>query len=129
MSLIGLNTGAATFQTSIKANTRVLAYQSLLLLLDITSSTNLIYIIAELIKIYANNNKFDSKGNSNLDSKLIIFYITCYNLRLLKVELLRAFLTMLKGLARDYFYAYNLYTRTYNEAISHLYGLFKGAEF
>jgi len=36
---------------------------------------------------------------------------------------------MLKGLARDYFYAYSLYARTYNEAISHLRGLFKGAEF
>jgi len=79
--------------------------------------------------MYIDNNKFDSKGNSSLNSKLDIFYVICYNARLLRIELLKAFLIMLKGLARDYFYAYSLYTRTYNKAISYLYSLFKGAKF
>ena len=79
--------------------------------------------------MYIDNNKFDSKGNSSLNSKLDTFYVICYNARLLRIELLKAFLIMLKGLARDYFYAYSLYTRTYNKAISYLYSLFKGAKF
>jgi hypothetical protein len=79
--------------------------------------------------MYIDSDKFDSKGSSSLNSKLDIFYIICYNARLLKIELLRALLIMLKGLAQDYFYAYSLYIRTYNKAISHLRGLFKGAEF
>jgi hypothetical protein len=64
-----------------------------------------------------------------LNFKLNIFYITCYNARLLKGKLLKAFPIMLKGLARDYFYAYSLYTRTYHKAVSHLQGLFKGLKF
>jgi hypothetical protein len=79
--------------------------------------------------MYVDGNKFDSKGNSSLNSKLDIFHIICYNTRLLKTELLRAFPIILKGLARDHFYTYSLYTRTYNKAISHLRGLFKGAKF
>ena len=79
--------------------------------------------------MYTDNNKFDSKGSNSLNSKLNIFYITCYNAKLLKEELLRAFPIMLKGLARDHFYAYSLYTRTYKEAISYLRGLFEGLEF
>jgi hypothetical protein len=79
--------------------------------------------------MYVDGDKFDGEGNSSLNSKLDIFYIICYNARLPKTELLRAFLIMLKGLARDYFYAYSLYARTYNKAISHLRGLFKGAKF
>jgi hypothetical protein len=109
----------------------VLAYQSLLLLLNKLTRqlTNLICIITELTKIYTDSDKFDSKGSSSLNSKLNIFYITCYNARLLKKKLLRAFPIMLKGLARDYFYAYSLHTRTYKEAISHLRNLFKGLKF
>jgi hypothetical protein len=79
--------------------------------------------------MYVDGDKFDGEGNSSLNSKLDIFYIICYNARLPKTELLRAFPIMLKGLARDYFYAYSLYARTYNKAISHLRGLFKGAKF
>jgi len=79
--------------------------------------------------MYTNNDKFDGEGSGSLDSKLTIFQATCYNLRLFKGELLRAFPTMLKGLARDYFYAYNLNTQTYNKAVSHLRGLFKGLKF
>jgi hypothetical protein len=79
--------------------------------------------------MYVDRNKFDSKGNNSLNSKLDIFYVICYNARLFKIKLLRAFPIILKGLARDYFYAYSLYIRTYNKAISHLYSLFKGAKF
>jgi hypothetical protein len=79
--------------------------------------------------MYTNSNKFDSKGSSSLNFKLNIFYITCYNAKLLKEELLRAFPIMLKGLARDYFYTYSLYMRTYKEAISYLRNLFKGFKF
>jgi hypothetical protein len=79
--------------------------------------------------MYTNNNKFDSKSSNSLDSKLNIFYITCYNARLLKEELLRAFPIILKGLARDHFYAYSLYTQTYKEAISYLHNLFKSLKF
>ena len=64
-----------------------------------------------------------------MNSKLNIFYIIYYNAGLPKTELLRAFPIMLKGPARDHFYAHSLYARTYNKAISHLRGLFKGAEF
>jgi hypothetical protein len=79
--------------------------------------------------MYTDNNKFDSKGSNSLNSKLNIFYITCYNAKLLKEELLRAFPIMLKGLARDYFYAYSLHTQTYKKAISHLRNLFKSPKF
>jgi hypothetical protein len=79
--------------------------------------------------MYTDSDKFDSKGSSSLDFKLNIFHVTCYNTGLLKEELLRAFPIMLKGLARDYFYAYSLHTRTYKEAISYLRGLFEGLEF
>jgi len=79
--------------------------------------------------MYINSNKFDSKGNSSLDLKLNIFYITCYNTKLFKEELLRAFPIMLKGLAQDYFYAYSLHTQTYKEPISYLQSLFKGSKF
>jgi hypothetical protein len=79
--------------------------------------------------MYVDSDKFDSEGSSSLNSKLDIFYIICYNARLPKTELLRAFPIMLKGLARDYFYAYSLHARTYNKAISHLRSLFKGAKF
>jgi hypothetical protein len=91
--------------------------------------TNPICIITELTKIYTNNNKFDSEGSSSLNFKLNIFHVTCYNARLPKEELLKAFLIMLKGLARDYFYAYSLHTQTYKEAISYLRNLFKGLKF
>jgi hypothetical protein len=64
-----------------------------------------------------------------LDLKLNIFHITWYNAKLFKVELLKAFFIMLKGLARDHFYAYSLYTQTYKEAISHLRNLFKSFKF
>ena len=79
--------------------------------------------------MYINSNKFDSEGSNSLNSKLNIFYITCYNAKLLKEELLRAFSIILKGLARDYFYAYSLHTQTYKEAISYLRNLFKGLKF
>jgi hypothetical protein len=79
--------------------------------------------------MYVDSDKFDSKGSSSLNSKLDIFHVICYNAGLPKIKLLRAFPIMLKGLARDHFYAYSLYTRTYNKAISHLRGLFKGAKF
>jgi hypothetical protein len=79
--------------------------------------------------MYTDSNKFNSKGSSNLNFKLNIFYITCYNAGLFKEELLRAFPIMLKGLARDYFYAYSLHMRTYKEAISHLRSLFKSLKF
>jgi hypothetical protein len=79
--------------------------------------------------MYTNSDKFDSEGSGSLDFKLNIFYITCYNTRLFKEKLLRAFFIILKGLARNYFYAYSLHTRTYKEAISYLRSLFKGLKF
>jgi hypothetical protein len=48
--------------------------------------------------MYVNGNKFDSEGNSSLNFKLDIFYVICYNAKLLRIELLRAFPIMLKGL-------------------------------
>ena len=79
--------------------------------------------------MYTDGDKFNGEGSGSLNSKLNIFHITCYNAGLPKGELLRAFPIMLKGLARDHFYAHSLYTRTYNKAVSHLRGLFKGPEF
>jgi hypothetical protein len=79
--------------------------------------------------MYIDSDKFDSKSSNSLNFKLDIFYIICYNARLLKTKLLKAFLIILKGLARDYFYTYSLYTRIYNKAISHLRSLFEGAKF
>jgi hypothetical protein len=62
--------------------------------------------------MYIDSNKFDDKGSNSLNFKLNIFYVICYNARLLKIKLLKALLIILKGLARDHFYAYSLYTRT-----------------
>jgi hypothetical protein len=128
-SSIGLNAGATTFHPS--TNTKVLTYQSLLPLLDgLTGQpTNPTRIITDITKGYIDSDKFDGEGSSSLNSKLDIFHVICYNARLPKTELLRAFPIMLKGPARDHFYAHSLHARTYNKAISHLRGLFEGAEF
>jgi hypothetical protein len=125
----GLNAGATTFHPS--TNAKVPTYQSPPPLLDgLTGQpTNPIRIITKITKMYVDSDKFDSEGSGSLNSKLDIFHVICYNAGLLEIELLRAFPIMLKGLARDHFYAYSLHTRTYNEAISHLRGLFEGAKF
>jgi hypothetical protein len=54
-------------------------------------------MIASIIKIYTENEKYDRLGS--LDYKLTIFYNICRKVRLLKKELINAFPTMLKGIA------------------------------
>jgi hypothetical protein len=79
-------------------------------------------------KIYIEEQKYDST-NSSFDHKLTIFLDICNRVKLLEEGYLRAFLTMLKGLALDYFYNAKLLQRTYLEACDNIRGFFKGLSY
>jgi hypothetical protein len=76
-------------------------------------------------KIYIEEQKYDST-NSSFDYKLTIFLDICNRIKLLEEGYLRAFPTMLKGLALDYFYNAKLSQRTYPEACDNIRGFFEG---
>jgi hypothetical protein len=63
-------------------------------------------------KIYTKEQKYNSINNS-FNHKLTIFLDICKYVKLLKEALMYAFLTMLKGLALDYFYNALLLQCTY----------------
>ena len=59
--------------------------------------------MVEVAKIYIEEQKYNSVNNS-FNYKLVIFLDIYKRIELLEDTLLRAFLTMLKGLALDYYY-------------------------
>jgi hypothetical protein len=79
-------------------------------------------------KIYIKEQKYNSI-NSSFDYKLTIFLDICNYIKLLKEGYLRAFLTMLKGLALNHFYNAKLSQRTYPEACNNICGFFKGLSY
>jgi hypothetical protein len=79
-------------------------------------------------KIYTKEQKYDST-NGSFDYKLTIFLDICNRVKLLKEGYLRAFPTMLKGLALDHFYNAKLSQRTYPEAYNNICGFFEGLSY
>ena len=80
-----------------------------------------------MAKIYTDKQKYNSI-NGSFDYKLTIFLDICNCVELLEdnYSQLRAFPTMLKGLALNYFYNAYLSQRTYLEACDNIRGFFKG---
>jgi hypothetical protein len=85
-------------------------------------------LIGEVAKIYTEEQKYDG-SNGNFDHKLTIFLDICQRVELPQEALMRAFPTMLKGLAQDHFYSNQLSQRTYEEACINIRSFFEGPGF
>src|SRR5450432_2959538 len=81
--------------------------------------------ISEVAKIYTEEQKYDGV-NGSFDLKLAIFLDICQRVDLPANYLLRAFPTMLKGLALDHFYNNQLSSLTYEEACNSTRNFFEG---
>ena len=82
-------------------------------------------LISKITKIYTNKQKYD-RTNSSFDQKLTIFLDIYQHVKLPKKALIKAFPTMLKGLAQDYFYNNQLSQQTFINAYTNLQTFFKG---
>jgi hypothetical protein len=82
-------------------------------------------LIGEIARIYTDEQKWDG-GNGSFDQKLTIFYDICERVELPKEAIMKAFPTMLKGLALDYFYNNNMSKESFNYVSTHLRGFFEG---
>ena len=82
-------------------------------------------LISEVAKIYTEEQKYNGI-NGSFDLKLAIFLDICQRVDLPASCLLRAFPTMLKGLALDHFYNNQLSGLTYEEACSSTRNFFEG---
>jgi hypothetical protein len=82
-------------------------------------------LIGEVAKIYTEAQKYDGT-NGSFDQKLAIFLDICQRIELPEEALVRAFPTMLKGLAQDHFYNNQLSQRTYEEACTNIRSFFEG---
>jgi hypothetical protein len=85
-------------------------------------------LMAEVAKIYTDEQKYNST-NGSFDHKLTIFLDICKRVELPEEALMRAFPTMLKGLALDHFYNALLSQCTYQEACDNIHGFFKGPSY
>jgi hypothetical protein len=85
-------------------------------------------LIGEVAKIYTEEQKYDGT-NGSFDHKLAIFHDICQRVDLPQEALMRAFPTMLKGLAQDHFYNNQLSQRTYEEACTNIRSFFEGPGF
>jgi hypothetical protein len=81
--------------------------------------------MVEVAKIYTNEQKYDGT-NGSFNYKLTIFLDIYRRIKLPEEAFMRAFPTILKGLALDYFYNALLLQRTYQEAYNNIRGFFKG---
>ena len=81
--------------------------------------------MADVAKIYTDEQKYDGT-NGSFDHKLTIFLDICKRADVPEEALMRAFPTMLKGLALDRYYNALLSQRTYQEAYNNIRGFFKG---
>jgi hypothetical protein len=79
-------------------------------------------------KIYTEEQKYDGV-NGSFDLKLAIFLDICQRVDLPASCLLRAFPTMLKGLALDHFYNNQLSRLTYKEACNSIQNFFEGLRY
>ena len=66
--------------------------------------------LTNLAKIYLVDNKY-SRENNNFDFKLVIFHDLCARASVLEAAKVKAYSTMLRGLALDHYYT-NLKTST-----------------
>ena len=82
-------------------------------------------LISEIAKIYTDEQKYDG-SNGSFDQKLTIFLDICQRVKLPEEALIKAFPTMLKGLAQDHFYSNKLSQHTYPEACANIRNFFKG---
>lgn len=82
-------------------------------------------LISEVAKIYTEEQKYDGT-NGSFDHKLTIFLDICQRVELPNEALMRAFPTMLKGLAQDHFYNNQLSGLTYEEACNSTRNFFEG---
>ena len=85
-------------------------------------------LILEIAKIYTNKQKWDGT-NSSFKHKLTIFLDICQHVKLLEGALIKAFLTMLKGLAQDHFYTNQLSKCLYTKAYDNLWNFFKSPSY
>jgi hypothetical protein len=85
-------------------------------------------LIGEVAKIYTKEQKYN-RSNGNFDHKLTIFLDICQYIELPQEALMRAFPTILKGLAQDHFYSNQLSQHTYKEACINIRSFFKGPGF
>ena len=81
--------------------------------------------ISEIAKIYTEEQKYDG-SNGSLDQKRAVFIDICRRVELPEAALIRAFPTMLKGLALDQYYTNNLSGKTLEEACTSLRTFFEG---
>jgi hypothetical protein len=82
-------------------------------------------LIGEITRIYIDKQKWDS-GNSSFNQKLTIFYNIYEYIEFPKEAIIKAFPTILKGLALDYFYNNNMSKELFNYISTHLHSFFKG---
>ena len=85
-------------------------------------------LIGEVARIYTEDQKYDGT-NGSFDHKLTIFLDICQRVDLPQDALMRAFPTMLKGLAQDFFYNNTLSQRTYEVACTNIRNFFEGPEY
>jgi len=83
---------------------------------------------ATITKIYIDDQKYNRVSNS-FNFKLTIFYDIYKRASLPPKGYITALLTMLKGLAQDYYYNSSLLTRLFTEACNHMCYFFKGPEY
>ena len=83
-----------------------------------------------MAKIYIKEQKYGGpSGSSSFDYKLTIFHDICQRVELPQEAIMRAFPTMLKGLAQDHFYNSKLSNRTFEDACTNIRNFFKGPGF
>jgi hypothetical protein len=81
--------------------------------------------IAEIAKIYTDEQKYDGT-NGSFDHKLTIFIDICRRVDLPEPMLVKAFPTMLKGLAQDHYYNSQLSIRLFADACTNIRSFFEG---
>ena len=84
--------------------------------------------MAIIIKIYTDNQKYN-KVNNSFNFKLTIFYNICKRSSLPLKGYIVVFLSILKGLAQDYYYNSNLKLKPFTEAYNYIQQFFKGLKY
>jgi hypothetical protein len=83
--------------------------------------------IVTIAKVYTNKQKYNRL--TSFDYKLTIFHNICKRSGLSCEEYATAFLTMLKGLAKEHYYSSNLADRLFKDTCIHMRNFFKRPEY
>jgi hypothetical protein len=78
-------------------------------------------------KVYTDGQKYNRF--TSFDYKLTIFYNICKRSGLPREGYATAFLTMLKGLAKEHYYSSNLADRLFEDTCFHMRNFFEGPEY